>query len=276
MAIIRVNPNDYQKGEAYIARVQRETDRNFEIFLSLLSSYWQSTIDGPNYTNHIKAMSIALGELRVLLEDVLLDNRYTLTRGEFLYQIMTSVIFPYEDGFPDLDSTDIDFRSFLMEIIKIYFKGSIPSSIEKAFDLIFESDIKVRENYKNTSGNTGFDISDQFGFTVDIIVDDLNNIDVFRSDKNIRLILRFIRPAHTLYRIKYVLSDSYSGNQNNGNQVPDKAKKVLDQLSCVINEYSYDDFRKFTYGIYNIDENGSKKPMEITGEVHSGSEFYLF
>ncbi|KKL71141.1 hypothetical protein LCGC14_2097860, partial [marine sediment metagenome] len=135
MAVIRVNFNTYEEGEQYLNRLSDEANQNFRIFLTLLSSYWQSTIDGPNYTREIKAMAIELARIRLALDDVRTDTYYDRIRADFLYQVLTSVLFPQDDGAPDTRLSDLDFRDFLLEIIRIYFQGSIPKSMKDAVEL---------------------------------------------------------------------------------------------------------------------------------------------
>ena len=271
MAVVRYNFNAFETGEEYYSRLQTESDRSFKILLSLLSSYWQSSIQGPNYTNELKAIAIEVSRLRLLLEDTQQDNDYRTTRTEYLYQVITSLLFSSSTGFPDLGLSDEDFRNFLLQVIKIFFAGSIPQSMQQAVELVTGGAVTVRENFIIAKQpGSGFDISDQFGFSIDIIMSSPNQFNEFMADKNSRLLLALMRPAHTLYKIKYILQDSYLGTQPPTANPPSDLRntKILDQLKSVMNSYSYEDFRKFYEGVNGIDKFGAQKPIQIVGELH--------
>lgn len=273
MAIVKFNNNAYEAGEEYIARLNREADSNFRILLSLLSSYWQSTIDGPNYARELKAVAVELSRVRLQLEDIRQDMDFATTRTEFLYQVVTTVLFPQKAGSPDLGKTDVDFRTFLTEIVKIYFAGSIPSSVQKAVELVTEADVVVRENFEEArKPGSGYDISDQFGFTVDVLLESPGQIDVFLAEKNIRILLAIIRPAHTLYRLKFILQDSYPGPDGPDDPNPSsnvKTNKVKDSYVMHVQNYGYEDFRRFVDGVKGIDMLGAKVSVQVTDEDHS-------
>lgn len=270
MAIIRINQNTYEKGEEYQNRLNLESEANFQTFLALLSSYFQSTIDGPNYARELKAMSIALAKLRLSLESIRSDTFYDQTRADFLFQTVTSVVFP--KGAPDTELGDLDFRDFLLQIIKIYFQGSIPLSMQQAVELFTgQATVIEREAYAEERNNpaSGYDISDEFVFAFDIILPSAGSIDVMMADQNIRAVLDIIRPAHTLYKLKYILQDAYVG-QNNPGIGPTINSKMADAFSFVISNYGYEDFRKFVDGVAGVDPLGSKKAIPVVGEVHTG------
>ncbi len=256
MAIISVNLNTFEAGEEYLNKLSAETNRNFKLFLALLSSYWQSSIDGPNYTREIKSIAIALSELKLSLESIQADIYHQTTRTEFLYQVITSILFPGSEGAPDLEKTDVDFKEFLIKIINIYFAGSIPESIKQATELLTKGEVKVTQNFLEArKPGSGFDISDQFGFVVDIVLSSLADVNIFLAEKNIRLVFDIIRPAHTLYRLKFILKDKYD-------------VVIKDSLSMALSDYKYEDFRKFVEGIDHIDPLGTKKLKLVTSESH--------
>lgn len=262
MAIIRVNFNAYEDGEEYRNRLINEANSQLRFFLRLLSSYWQSTIDGPNYVRELKAMSLELSRIRLALEDIRTDGYYTSTRGEFIYQVITTVVFPNRQA-PNMGWSDIEFKNFLINVIKIYFKGSIPSSIKEAVELITNGTVIVTENYRDPTS----DISDQFGFNVDVLLDKIGDVNLFLADRNIRILLGIIRPAHTLYRLSFILQEEYMGQKDPDPDV-NKPYKVVDALNWIMDNYGYEDFRKFWDGIDGIDLFGTKQPIQVTGESH--------
>lgn len=267
MPITRINFNTYEAGEDFLARLDRESTRNLQSFLTLLSSYWRSSVDGPNYVRHIKAISTELARIRLLLEDSRTDAYYTQTRPEFVYQTLTTMLFPQKGGAPDPKLPDTEFRTFLIEILKTYYKGSIPTSLQSVVNLFVDGRAKIVENFLEArKQSSGFDISDQFTFDVNVMLDSPDNIDIFLADKNIRLMLNIIRPAHTLYRMKYILQDEWFGQQNPDQNV---SGKITDNLSAVFAGYDYEDFRRYCDGIDGIDRLGVKKPIDVVNEDHS-------
>ncbi len=268
MAIVRANSNAYESGEVYLSRLQTEVSKNFVILLSLLSSYWKSRVDGPLYARSLKAVSLALSQIRLSLDEIYNDNEYDLTRGEFLTQVVTDLVFP--DEAVDLQKSDVEFRTFLVELIKLYFKGSVPGSIEKAVELITGTDVVLHINYEDArQPGSGLDISDQFGFSIDIALNSPSQIDTILADRNIRIVLGILRPAHTLYTIRYILSDSYLGNNALPYIGPRPPKKIEDSLVTTLNDYRYEDYRKFVLGVFGVDPNGTKKLYTASLEDHS-------
>lgn len=265
--VLRINHDLYENGEEYISRLTDEANTNLKILFALLSSYWQSSIDGPNYARELKAIAIELARLRLALDDIRLDTYYTSTRSEFLYQTLTSVLFPNKvTGAPDPQLSDLDFRTFLNSILAIYFKGSVPDSIKRAVELLTTGQITVREGFLEAKKpGSGYDISDQFSFAIDVILDTPGSTNVILADKNIRILLNIIRPAHTLYRIKWIITDEYFGKQDTEKGI---FSKILDSTKEAIDLYGYSDFRRFAEGVYGIDTKGMKKAYSAVSEPH--------
>ena len=265
MAIVRANLNAYEDGEEYLTRLSQEADTDFRVFLAMLSSYWRTTVDGPNYAREMKAMAIAMARVRVAMDDIRSDVDYRTTRGEFLYQVLTSMLFPGEAADPGY--ADIDFADFLRQLVKVYFKGSVPASVQKAVELVTGGmQVLLTENFKEArKTGSGFDISDEFTFNVDVFLPSPGSIDVFLAEKNVRILLGLIRPAHTLYRLKFVLQDEYVGNKTDL-----QPSKVVDSFGFDLSNYGYEDFRKFVDGVHGLDPLGTKKLVHIKGEVHTG------
>lgn len=274
MPIIRLNFNTFESGEEYTYRLTEEANRHFQVFLTLLSSYWQSTIDGPNYTREIKSMAIELARIRLALEAIRQDTYFTSTRADYLYQVLTSLLFPKNVGAANPGLNDLDFRDFLRELINIYFQGSIPAAIKQAVELVTSGEVIVTENYKEAKKpGSKYDISDQFGFNISVILDSPGDTDVFLADRNIRILLNIIRPAHTLYRLGFILQDDYLGQSDDGtgHAREDQPYKILDSFRWALYNYGYEDFRRFVLGVEGVDLLGVKKVKDVVGEDHSGS-----
>lgn len=271
MPVIRLGSSNTDTGESYLSSLNKESEKNFRIILSLLSSYWQSTIDGPNYAREIKSVAIELSRIRLAMNEVQSDVDWRTTRTEFLHQFVTSFLFPERFGAPDLQKSDVDFRFFLSELVKIYFKGSIPDSIQKVMELLTDQKVVIRENFKQARNpGSGFDISDEFGFSIDILLPDPGSLNSFLLDKNVRILLSIIRPSHTLYKLRLILQDEWEGTgpttSNNGSDL--FSNKMQDSYKWDFSTYNYEDFRKQVLGVERIDELGFKKSYSIFSESH--------
>lgn len=270
MAIVRVSWDAYDEGEQYRGRLVEEANRIFQVFLSMLSSYWQSTVQGPTYTLEIKAMSLELARVRLALNDVRSDTRFTATRTEFLYQVLSSVMFPSHPGVPNPGLPDQDLKALLVQILRIYFKGSVPSSMKEAAELFVKNaEVRVKEAFLEArKPGSGYDVSDEFGFEIDVLFSSLAGTNVILSDRMIRILLDIIRPAHTLLRIKYILQDEWHGQ---GDPDPTKGNlaKIADSFRFALSNYGYEDFRRFTSGVKGVDPLGMKERKSVVAEDHS-------
>jgi len=260
----RVNFTLQQQGKEYNYRLVQRAQAIFTTLLNLLPSNWISTVEGPNYTVEIKAVSVELARLELALEDVDYDSNFQNTRSEFLYSIIGYLVF-LNGKLPVTSFDDVDFKNFLINVIKIYFQGSIPASMKDGVQLFVSEGVTVTENFLLVRGGaSGLDISDEFGFQIDI--ETLGGAgfppDIFILDANIRLILDIIRPAHTLFRIRYIFRDKYEPNKDQGG-------KVLDASKWRLSNYYYDDFRIYPQGLRDRDRLGVKENESVASEDHS-------
>lgn len=268
--LVRISWDAFEAGEQYESRLISEANNIFQVFLTMLSSYWQSSIDGPNYAREIKAMSIGLARIRLALDDVRSDIRYSTTRTDFLYQVMSSIMFPADPGVPNPNLSDQDLKQLLLNILSIYFQGSIPDSMQEAAQLFVNAQVIVKENFLEArKPGSGYDISDEFGFEIDVLFGSLKGTDVLLSNRMMRILLNIIRPAHTLLRIKYILQDTWNG-QGDPDPAKDNTAKVADSFRLAISNYGYEDFRRFVEGVYGVDDMGTKRSHSVVNEPHSG------
>ncbi len=265
----RLNYTIEQKGKEYNARLAQRAQATLTTLLNLLPSTYVSTVQGPNYTNELKAVAVEISKIELALEDIESDSGYSNTRSDFLYSIIGYLVF-LNGRLPRTQFDDLEFKRFLLSVIKIYFQGSIPTSIKEGVNLFTSEDVTVTENYKLIrAGASGYDISDQFGFQIDLI--GAAPGDVFAIDANIRLVLDIIRPAHTLFRIRYIFDDTYEPNPEN----PDSPGSIIDRYRWRLANYYYEDFRVYPSGIRDRDRLGVKVNQAVTDEDHS-ADFLVF
>jgi hypothetical protein len=265
---VRLNYTVSQTGKEYNLRLLQRAQTIFTTLLNLLPSSYISATQGPNYTNALKAVALEIGRMELALEDIRSDYNFTLTtqaqtRSDFLFSIIGYLLL-VNGKIPPLQWDDATFRQFLINLIRIYFQGSIPKSMSDVVDLFYSGNVTVTEDFLLVrSGAAGYDISDEFTFQIDITAPSGGGFppDVFDDDSATRLILDLVRPAHTLFRIRYLFSDQYIPN--------DTFKVVLDAVRMSLGAYYYEDFRSYWVGIRNRDRLGKKTNMAVTGEDHS-------
>jgi hypothetical protein len=257
----RLNYNIQQRGKEYNLRLSQRAQAIFNTLLHLLPSNWISGVQGPNYSNELKAVAVELARLELALEDIDRDHGFSQTRTDFLYSMVGYMVF-LNGQLPNLDYDDEQFRTFFLNLIRIYFQGSVPAAIEDAVKLFLTGTVKVTENFMLVrQGASGLDISDEFGFQIDALCAGSFPPDLFSIDNALRMVLDIIRPAHTLFRIRFIFEDKYSPN--------DPLGRILDAMRWQMRDYHYEDFRSYWAGIRDRDRLGRKVNRQVTGEQHS-------
>ena len=260
----RLNFNVERKGKEYELRVLQRAQAIFSTTLGLLPSNYTSTIQGPKYTNELKAVAVELAKIELALEDINLDIDFNTTRSEFLYSIIGYLCF-LNNRLPSLEYDDGEFRTFLLNLIKIYFQGSLPKSMQQAVALFLTTDFQILENFLLVrQGAAGLDISDQFGFQIDVETQNQFPQGVFDLQSSIRTILDIIRPAHTLFTIRFIFTDDYTPPGNE-----DRPGEIIDEMRWRMWSYYYEDYRSYWSGIVDRDRLGVKENQCVTAENHS-------
>jgi hypothetical protein len=258
----RLNSTIQQSGKEFQLRLAQRAQSVFTNLLNLLPSNYTSVVQGPNYTNEMKAVAVELARLELALEDVEFDSDFRNTRSDFLYNLVGYMVF-LNGKLPITSFDDQEFKTFLLNVIKIYFQGSVPGSMRDGVQLFVGENVTVTENFLLLrQGASGLDVSDQFGFQISI--DALSGFpaDLFTLDSNIRLILDILRPAHTLFRIRYLFRDTYTPNS-------DTTGKINDVSRWRLANYYYDDLRVYPRGLKDRDRLGVKVNHKVVDEDHS-------
>jgi hypothetical protein len=264
----RLNYTINQQGKEYQLRLTQRAQSIFTNLMNLLPSNYISTVQGPNYTLEIKAVAVELAKLELALEDVDFDGNYQNTRSDFLYSIIGYLVF-LNGKLPTTSFDDQEFKKFLLDVVKIYFRGSVPSAMRDGVQLLVSNQVTVLENFLLVrAGASGLDISDQFGFQVAIDATGGFPPDLFTIEQNIRLLLDIIRPAHTLFRIRYILDDPYTPNPDPPDP-NDPVGVILDKMRWRLANYYYDDLRTYPRGLKDRDRLGTKVNQKVVAEDHS-------
>ncbi len=256
----RLNFTTVRKGKEYRLRVIQRAQSIFTNLLDLLPSNYVSTVQGPSYTLELKAVAVELAKIELALEDIDLDRDFKRTRTEFLYSIIGYLVFLNGRLPAGLGNDDEEFRNFLLNLIRIYFQGSIPQSIKDAVGLFISQDYEALENFLLArAGASGLDISDQFGFQVSV-TGGFPGL-VFEIQNALNIIINIIRPAHTLFRVRFIFTDTYNPNEPQG--------RILDEYRWRMADYHYEDFRSYWTGIKDRDRLGQKANKSVSSEDHS-------
>lgn len=260
----RLNFGIERSGKEYNLRVLQRSQAVFSTLLALLPSNYASSVQGPNYTVELKAVAVEIARLELALEDVDLDSNYSRTRSDFLFSIVGYLCF-LNNRLPSLEFDDDEFRQFLLNLIRIYFQGSIPAAIKDAVGLFLKTKFQILENFLLIrQGSAGLDISDQFGFQIDVATGNEFPSDIFDLQSSIRVILDIVRPAHTLFRVRFVFTDDF-----NPNPTPeDPMGRVVDAMRWKLQSYYYEDYRNYWAGLRDRDRLGKKENQVVSAEGH--------
>lgn len=339
----RINFTLHPTGKEYNLRLLNRGQAILGTLLGLLPSPYVSTVTGPNYTQLLKSVALELARLELALEDVDRDRDFQKTRSDFLWSIVGYLVL-VNSQVPDLGFSDVEFRNFFLNLIRIYLQGSVPKSMSDVVALFLSGNLQVTEAFLLVrQGASGLDISDQFAFNVDHYTPqqngslasitafasgvmtvtnlrdmrlediggnlslsgaadnnnngsfqilevlsattvrvanplgsapDANNgsinwtgpgnsfpANTFIADATIRKLLDLVRPAHTLFKLRYIFSDSYIPGDTIG--------KILDEMHWTMKVYHYEDFRSFWDGVKDRDRLGRKENQYIVSEDHS-------
>jgi len=259
----RLNSTTSQTGKEYQLRLIQRAQTIFSTLLNLLPSNYTSAVQGSNYSQALKAVSVELARIELALEDIDRDRQFSTTRSDFLYSIVGYLVL-VNSKLPDLGWNDEEFRNFFLNLIAIYFQGSTPASMRDVINLFMSGNIQVTEDFLLVRrGASGLDISDEFVFQIDYLAPSGGGfpVDVFNADSAIRQVLDLVRPAHTLFNVRYIFTDHYLPNDTIG--------RILDAMRWHMGIYYYDDFRSYWQGIRDRDRLGKKVNRYVSGENHS-------
>lgn len=272
----RLNSTVEQRGKEYSLRLIQRSQTIFTTLLNLLPSNYVSAVQGPNYTQALKAVAVELARLELALEDVSYDFDFNRTRSDFLWSVIGYLVL-VNSKIPNLGFSDQEFRNFFLNLIRIYFQGSVPKSMADVVKLFLSGDVTVTEMFLLVrKGASGLDISDQFGFNIDYVATPGGGFppNVVAADAAIRQLLDLVRPAHTLFKIRYIFGDGYlppidPDHPPDPEHPEDPFRRILDAMRWKMGIYYYDDFRSYWIGLKDRDRLGRKVNRRVIGEDHS-------
>lgn len=213
-------------------------------FIDLLPSNYLSETVGPHYTTQYQAIAEQLAILQITFQESLKDLDFDFTRSEYLYQFIGSLVFPDPDetGYPTLDG-DITFRTFLANMVKLLVQGSKPDVVLAGIKLLTDANIEILEKAVVSRGVPGaaWGFDEQFEFEINVSVDGGTAFpsDPFTLQDNVEIVLRALKPAHTLFQYRHLFRESFG-------------TLFVEEVSFEFTDAYYDDIRKFCEGARDV------------------------
>lgn len=256
------------RGQDRIDKKRQQVDRVMEVFMQLLPSNYVSQVTGPFYTIQMQAAAEQIAEFQLTAQEAFGDRMYDYMRGEFLFQLLGSLVFPdaTTDGYPNLKG-DITYRDFLREMVKLLLAGATKETQEGGLALLSDAEFEVIEKviearhtkkrvWNEATGEwdlvpgSAWGLEDQFEFEVNVSYLDPDTgtqrfpEQPFVLSENVRIVLRALKPAHTLYDYRHLFTESFG-------------TLFSDSASWNLSNYHYADFRRFCCGAkWVAGENG--------------------
>lgn len=235
-------------GQAYLTDKDALVQQIMTTFRSVLPSNYVSQTNGPWYSLQFQAMAEQLAEIQISTTEIYKDSLFDFTRTDFLWQVMGSLVFPDSPGNPGIPTIDGDtaYREFLHKMVLLLLEGATKASMEGGLEALDPNVVAtITERYLETpprDPNGAFTIDDQF--FVDIFIDGFP-VDPFVLQKNAKLVLSALKPAHVLYGYSNLFRDAF-----------DKIADDTGGLSLDLESYYYDDLRKWCLGAQHITGTG--------------------
>lgn len=236
---------DLSINEPTFDRLFSTSEFNFNILLSLLSSYFKSNVDGPYYARSLKMIAKELARIQTILTDEILSGYdYNALNPDYVYQNLSNNVFT--DQAPDDGYTDVEFRTLCVSMIRILLTGSKSSSIREAVSILVKNNVAITEPGMDNTLNANLFI---------INIDMLASVIHEHTLKAIKIVVDLLKPAHTIYRINFSTSESFSS--------------YFESSSVSVACSSYEDFRKLVRAPSYSNNLGSKSSDLIKNETHT-------
>ena len=243
------NPSPVGKSsQDRITKKREQVDRIMDVFLQLLPSNYVSQVQGPFYTMQFQAAAEQIAEFQITAQEAFADGAYEYLRPEFLFQVLGLLVFPdaEDDGFPVIHG-DLTYREFLRKMVELLLLGATKQSIKGGLDLLSDATFEVLERsvLGRLTPGTAWLFDDQFTFEVNVTeTDDVTGtqrfpFEPFILQENVRIVMRALKPAHTLYDYRHLFTETFS-------------QFFSGAMSFDWSNYYYEDFRGFCCGAKSI------------------------
>ncbi len=250
-------------GQDRVNTRREQVDNIMSVFMQVLPSNYVAQVQGPFYTIQFQAAAEAIADFQITAQEAYSDSDYDYMRSEFLFQLLGSLIFPdaTSDGYPTLKG-DLTYREFLKRMVLLLLQGATKGTVEGGLDLLSEATFVIIEKviaarnakkkvWNESAGRfdevpgSAWGLDDQFEFEVNAsYTDPVTGLERFPEDpfvlqENVRIVLRALKPAHTLYEYRHLFTEAFGAF-------------FTATQSWEMTDYYYADFRKFCCGAKNV------------------------
>ena len=243
-----------EKSQDRAFQKRQQLDRVMQVFMRLVPSNYASQIQGPFYTMQFQAAAEQIAEFQITAQETFADSVYDYTRSEFLFQILGALVFPdaQTDGWPTL-SGDLTYREFLKRMVLLLLQGATTETVKSGIELVTGATIEIIERAiaARTTPGSAWGLDDQFTFEINVsgereitVGEETITLPDFPENpfilqENVRIILRALKPAHTLYDYRHLFRDTFG-------------TLFSDTVSWEYDVYHYEDLRRFCLGADRI------------------------
>lgn len=262
--LLAQNPSSVTpQGQVQLVARRQQVDSIMAVFLQMLPSNYVSQVQGPFYTVQFQTVAEVIADIQIAAQEAFADRDYDYMRPEFLFQLLGNLVFPdaATDGYPTLKG-DLTYREFMKRMVALLLQGATKATVEGGLDLlsdatwtVIEKGLAARAEKKRTWNKTlgiwedgpgsAWGLDDQFEFEVNVAYKDPTTerqqfpIDPFVLQENVRIVLRALKPAHTLYEYRHLFIEAFG--------------TMFDDASAWdLSNYYYEDFRKFCCGAKQV------------------------
>lgn len=234
-------------------KIRDQVDRIMDVFSQVLPSNYVSQVTGPYYTIQFQAAAERIADFQITAQEIFADRAYDYLRPEFLFQLLGNLVFPNatDDGYPTL-AGDLTYRRFLRRMVELLLEGATKNTIEEGLALLSDATFKVLEKgieARLLGEGSAWGLDDTFSFEVDAsYIDPETGLESFPPDpfvlqENVRLVLRALKPAHTLYDYRHLFTETF-GDLFSG------------ELTWEYTDWRYEDFRRYCVGAKRLAGTG--------------------
>lgn len=243
---LQQNPSPVMEaGQEFQEELRALTERIMAQFHAVLPSNYVAQVRGPFYTLQFQSAAEQLARIQLAAQQVGLDRDFDFTRPEFLWQILGDMVFPASTepagSAPTVDG-DKSYRSFLQSMVLLLLRGATPSVQSEGAGLLTEASVSIVEKFLGArDAGSAWDIDNQFEFEVNVEKGGGTDFPLapFVLQKNVRIILAALKPAHALYEYRHLFRE-----------VVEVVSE--DQDTWGIDTYYYDDLRKYCLGAKEV------------------------
>jgi hypothetical protein len=232
--------------------VRDQVDHIMAVFSKVLPSNYIDQVSGSFHSLQFQAMAERIADFQVTAQEVFVDSFHEYTRPEFLWQIIGALVFPdaKTDGWPKIEG-DLSYREFVRRMVELLLQGSKKETLQEGMALLTDATVEIIEcgiEARKLKGKSAWGPDEQFTFEINISQEngtvDVDGVQVplwkfpddpFTLFRNAQIVLRALKPGHTLYDWRYLFRETFGA-------------LFTDTWSFTWEDYHYQDFRRWWLG----------------------------